>query len=279
MASAGYTSREVSGLLDLSLEQIRSFVRDGFLDPGKGERGEYRFTFRDLVLLRTAKSLLDQDVPLARIRSALNELKRQIPGDRPITSVDLVAIGKQIVAKDGDLVWHPESGQGVFPFEAARDWAETVTRLIPKPASADPKEGEMTAEDWFELGCELEAGAPKQARDAYRRALELKPDYAEVRLNLGRLLHQSGELPAAEGHYRLAINTRPKDATALFNLGVVLDDQGRAQDAIEAYREAIRAEPLYKDAYYNLARLLERLGRHQEALRTLGAYRQLTEGS
>jgi tetratricopeptide (TPR) repeat protein len=274
---SGYTSREVSGLIDLSPDQIRSFVRDGFLDPDRGERGEYRFNFRDLVLLRTAKTLLDKQVSLARVRSALNELKRQIPSDRPITSVELDAIGRHIVAKDGERVWHPESGQGVFAFDVG-EWAETVTRLIPKPPTADPREGEMSAEDWFELGCELETGAPKQARDAYRRALELKPDYAEVRLNLGRLLHQSGELPAAEGHYRLALNAHP-NATAAFNLGVILDEQGRGEEAVEAYRDAIRAEPLYKDAYYHLARLFERLGRHQDALRLLGAYRKLTEGS
>jgi tetratricopeptide (TPR) repeat protein len=273
----GYTAREVSGLLDLPVEQIRSFVRAGFLDPEKGERGEYLFSFRDLVLLRTAKGLMAKSVPAPRIRRALSELKRQLPLDRPITSVELEAVGAEIVAKDGDQVWHPESGQRIFSFED-RSGSEKVTRLIPRLPSADPVDAEMTAEDWYELGCELETGAPKQARDAYRRALELRPDYGEVRLNLGRLLHQAGELEAAEGHYRLAMMARPDDATAAFNLGVVLDDRGLAEEAIDAYQQAIRAEPLYKDAYYNLARLFERLGRHQEALRVLGAYRKLTEG-
>jgi tetratricopeptide (TPR) repeat protein len=252
-------------------------VRAGFLDPEKGERGEYLFSFRDVVLLRTAKGLLEKQVPAPRIRKALARLKRQLPQDRPLTSIELDAVGFEVVAKDGDVAWVAESGQGVFSFED-RGWAETVTRLIPRLPSADPGDGEMTAEDWYELGCELENGAPKQARDAYRRALELRPEYGEVRLNLGRLLHQAGELEAAEGHYRLAMISRPEDATAAFNLGVVLDDRGLAEEAIEAYQQAIRIEPLYKDAYYNLARLFERLGRHPEALRVLGAYRKLTEG-
>src|SRR5687767_4681318 len=120
-----YTSREVSGLLDLSVEQIRSFVRAGFHDPEKGERGEYLFSFRDLVLLRTAKGLLAKSVPAPRIAKALHELKRQLPLDRPITSVELDAVGAEIVAKDGDHVWHPESGQRIFAFED-RSWAESV---------------------------------------------------------------------------------------------------------------------------------------------------------
>ncbi len=275
---SGYTSREASGLLDLSVGQIRSFVRAGFLDPERGERGEYRFSFRDLVMLRTAKGLLDKRVPAVRVRNALSELKRQLPQDQPITSVDLEAVGDAVVAKDGDRIWIPESGQSVFAF-GDRGEIRAPTRLIPKLPTADPVDAEMTAEDWFELGCELETGAPKQARDAYRRALELEPEFREVRLNLGRLLHQSGELGAAEAHYRMAMIARPEDATAIFNLGVVLDDQGRSEEAVTAYERAIRTEPLFKDAYYNLARLLERLSRHQEALRVLGAYRKLTEGS
>ena len=104
--ASGYTSREVSGLLELSIEQIRSFVRAGFIDPDKGERGEYRFSFRDLVLLRTAKGLLEKSVPAPRVRRALSELKRQLPLDRPITSIELDAIGVEIVAAARDRTAH-----------------------------------------------------------------------------------------------------------------------------------------------------------------------------
>ena len=49
-----YTSRDVSKLLDLTVQQIRSYAREGFLEPDRGPRGELRFSFQDLVLLRTA---------------------------------------------------------------------------------------------------------------------------------------------------------------------------------------------------------------------------------
>ncbi|MGH7806347.1 MAG: MerR family transcriptional regulator, partial [Candidatus Binatia bacterium] len=54
---SGYTARDVAKLLALSIGQVRSFVRAGFLVPERGPRGEFRFTFQDLVLLRTAKEL------------------------------------------------------------------------------------------------------------------------------------------------------------------------------------------------------------------------------
>src|SRR6267154_1299541 len=54
----GYGSREVSRMLGLSVGQLRSYVRAGFLKPARGPRGELRFNFQDLVLLRTAQGLV-----------------------------------------------------------------------------------------------------------------------------------------------------------------------------------------------------------------------------
>src|SRR5262245_10937714 len=50
-----------------------------------------------------------------------------------------------------------------------------------------------SAEEWYDLGCELEATEPERAREAYQRALELDPLMAEAHVNLGRQLHVVGE--------------------------------------------------------------------------------------
>ena len=52
---SGYGASEVAKMLGLSVGQVRSWVRAGFLTPERGPRGELRFSFHDLVLLRTAK--------------------------------------------------------------------------------------------------------------------------------------------------------------------------------------------------------------------------------
>src|SRR5437763_681256 len=67
---SGYSTKDVAALLGLSAGQVRSYVRSGFLAPQQGPRGEYYFSFQDLVLLRTAKGLLAARVPQRRIRLA-----------------------------------------------------------------------------------------------------------------------------------------------------------------------------------------------------------------
>lgn len=273
----GYTAREAARLLDLSVPQIRGFVRAGFLAPERGSRGEYRFTFQDLVLLRTAKALVRARIPPRRVRAALRQLVRQLPEDRPLSAVHIAADGTGIVVRDGDEIWNPESGQALFDFGVSELAAKVAPLARHKAAEARRDEARMTARDWYQLGCELEASVPEQARDAYRRALELEPENVDARLNLGRLLHEAGQLTAAEAHYRAAIEGRPDDAVGWFNLGVVLEDQERTDEAIEAYRLAIELDEQIVDAYYNLAHLYERAGREALAIRYLNLYKKLVE--
>jgi DNA-binding transcriptional MerR regulator len=55
----GYTTRDVDNLIGLSERQSRQYGRSGILDPARGANNRYLFSFQDLVLLRTAKELLD----------------------------------------------------------------------------------------------------------------------------------------------------------------------------------------------------------------------------
>ncbi|GIT39286.1 MAG: hypothetical protein Ct9H300mP8_04820 [Gammaproteobacteria bacterium] len=75
----GYSTRQVAGLTGLPLRQIRHFVERGLIEPERGDRFEYRFGFQDLVLLRTARRLLDGDVKVRRAFSILEEVAK--PGD------------------------------------------------------------------------------------------------------------------------------------------------------------------------------------------------------
>jgi len=270
----GYSVRDVARMLDLSVGQVRSYARSGLVDPHRGLRGEYRFGFQDLVLLRTAKGLLSRRIPPQRVRTALNRLKQQLPADGSLSSVQISAHGNRIVVQRAGRSWQPESGQALLVFESDKG-EEARKRPI-----AEPPEREipgLDAEDWFRLGGELEQGAPEQSREAYRRALELEPRHVDARINLGRLLHEAREWEAAEKHYRMALADRGDDSTALFNLAVVLEDLGRRRDAMDAYRATVAADPEYADAFFNLARLHEQAGDRKSALRYLKTYRRLTE--
>ncbi len=273
----GYTSAAVSRLLGLSVGRIRSYVRAGFLAPDRVGRSQLRFSFQDLVLLRAAKELVEKRVAPRRVRAALAKLRSDLPQDRPLSGLSISADGGRVVVRDGRSRWNPESGQSLFDFQIS----EIARRVAPlaRRSAADARQASEppSAEEWFELGCEIEASSPAEARDAYRRSIELDPDHTGAHTNLGRLLHEQGELAAAEAHYRAALRADAEDATAAFNLGVVLEDSERPAEAIAAYEQAVAADRRAADAHYNLARLYEKLGNAAAALRHWKSYRRLVK--
>jgi tetratricopeptide (TPR) repeat protein len=261
-------------MLGLSASQVRSFVRAGFLRPDRGPRGSLRFSFQDLLVLRTAQGLVAARIAPRRVRRALRMLREQLPESRPLTGVHIAAEGDRIVVRDGGALWQPESGQVLFDFGVS-EIAERVAPLVERAVAAPDASRGLTADGWYEWGCDLEDAAPDQAREAYRRALELDPEHAGALVNLGRLLHVAGAPSVAEAHYRRALASHPDDETAAFNLGVVLEDLGRLGEAIEAYERAIALDPASTDAHYNAALLYERQGNQASAVRHLKAYRRL----
>jgi tetratricopeptide (TPR) repeat protein len=273
---SGYSTRDVANLLGLSTGQVRSFVQAGFLEPRRGARREFRFSFQDLVLLRAAKGLIEARIPTRRVRAALQRLGEQLPKGRSLSAVRIAAQGSQIIVRDGSALWDPESGQWVLDFEVAELARQAAPLALHSAELARSRESELDADDWYELAFELEATALPEAKDAYRRALELEPDHPDAHLNLGRLLHERGDVEAAKKHYQLALAARPHDSTAAFNLGVAFEDLGRPAEALVAYKEAITYDASSADAHYNLARLYEQLGKRQEAVRHFKAYKLLT---
>jgi DNA-binding transcriptional MerR regulator len=277
-----FTAREVAAVLGMSSGRLRSYLRAGFVAPLRAEDGGLRFTFQDLLLLRQAEGLVTARIPPRRVRHALRKLREGLPRGESLVSVQVATDGREIVADDGRVRWTPASGQVVFDFapsDCARGEGAPVTPLmrIGPPGTPANDEGEdLLPQQLYQRGCAIEENAPGEARELYRRALARQPDHADAHINLGRLLHEAGEVHAALLHYRSALQVRPVDATASFNLGVALEDLGLASEAIAAYQQAITADPDSADAHYNVARLLEQAGKPEIAVRHLLIYRQLT---
>lgn len=271
----GYTTRDVASLLGLPERRIRAYARAGLIEPARGPRNEYDFSFQDLVLLRTAAELSRVHVPARRIADALQRLKAQLPAGRSLSELRIHAAGDEIVVREsGEPPWNPESGQ----FHIEFDVAELAARVAPLTRTVVPEwtgpDEERTASEWFDIAVDLEAVEPDAAREAYERALQMDPDLAEPRVNLGRLLHEAGRRADAETQYRRVLAVR-EHALAAYNLGVLLEDMKRDTDAIQAYARAIAADPELAEAHYNLARLYEQRGDRRAAIRHFNGYRAL----
>ena len=63
---SGYRTKEVAELIGLNTDQVRHYVRRKLVQPDRGARGEFRFSFQDVVLLKTAKGLMDASVSTLR---------------------------------------------------------------------------------------------------------------------------------------------------------------------------------------------------------------------
>lgn len=115
-SDATFKTGDVARVLSLSPRGVRRMVYAGFLHPRKGRRGEYRFSFQDIVFLRTSQRLLESGISRRRIRYSLQRIVRQMPRGRPVTSARIWAEGERILARHGRETWVPESGQILLNF-------------------------------------------------------------------------------------------------------------------------------------------------------------------
>jgi tetratricopeptide (TPR) repeat protein len=290
-----YSVRDVERVLQLSRSTIRGLINVGFVKPERGPRREYRFSFRDLIVLRAARALIHAKVPRKRIRRSLADLRRHLPETMPLSGLSICAVGDRVVVRDGAARWQADNGQyllgldvvlenGVLqmiehaPEATAREPSPLVARQ-PLPQVARSADSTKSAEQWFAEALELEGADARAAGAAYERAVSIDPHHVSSWINWGRLLHERGATVEADGVYRRALEACGRDALLMFNRGVLLEDLGKTGAALEAYQAAIAEDPTLADCHYNLARLYEELGKPQHAIRHLGQYRRLLTGN
>ena len=286
-------------MLGLSPARLQAYVKAGLLCPQRGHDGELRFSFQDLLLLRTAEGLVTERLPPRRVRDALQRLRRRLPVEQPLTGIQLGTEGGHVVVRDGTTAWRADSGQGLLTFSDPTasirpEHAHEGTAIAElRPATSVAQSGEEsgvehpridgdgpqpTADDLYQLGCSLRgqraggrarrlpsgAGAGPPPR---RHARE--PGAADARVR-GPLVRR-GALPRGLG-------AAPGRRDRPFQPGVVLEDRGRPDAALEMYEATLAVDPANADAHFNAARLHDSAGHYEAALRHLREYRNLTGG-
>jgi tetratricopeptide (TPR) repeat protein len=267
-----YTTVEVLRILGVTEQELRACLRAALYPVTSLKLS--RFSFQDLILLRTAKELCRAGIPVSRIRRILASLKSQLPAEQQLSTVKIYADGRRVVVWDALGRWQPDSGQFLLNFDAgdimgAPRVKTLTTRGRPQVAGA---------QQWLERGMYLEESSPEEARQAYREALRLDPSLVDAHINLGFLLHRDGRLAEAEQCYRAAIAYAPGEILGYFNLAVVLEDQGDRKGSIEAYEAVIARRPYFTDAHHHVALLYEAEGRRADAIRHYSMARKLSLG-
>ena len=219
-----YGLREVVKLLRMPRSTVNSLVKAGFVAPARGPRNALRFSFQDLIVLRTAQALASAKLPAKRITKSLKELRRRLPEAMPLSGLSIAAVGNRVVVKEGAKRWQAESGQYLLAFEG--DPAAGALKVIEQ----------KPLDDGYELH---QAGRLQEAEAAYRSALEAQAGDPLLLYNLGVLLEDLGRKTEAMESYRAALRGDPRMADCHYNLSLLCD-------ALALPKEAIRHMSQYR---------------------------------
>jgi tetratricopeptide (TPR) repeat protein len=110
---------------------------------------------------------------------------------------------------------------------------------------------------WVELGnLYFDSGQPKEAIDAYRQYLAIKPDNSDVRTDMGIMYRALGEFDRAIEEFKKAAQSDPKHVNSRYNIGIVLlHDKGDIKGAIKAWEDYLKADPKSEKAERVRARM------------------------
>ncbi len=114
-----------------------------------------------------------------------------------------------------------------------------------------------------------------QAIEAYSKALEIRPFYADAYVGLGDAKAAKSDVDGAVAGYQKALSFNPINAKVHVSLGkLYYSEKGLYYESVQAYKRAIDLDPGYLDARMGLAEVYEDKGLYQEAI---GEYRKVVE--
>lgn len=114
-----------------------------------------------------------------------------------------------------------------------------------------------------------------QAIEAYTKALELRPFYADAYVGLGDAQAAKGDVDGAVKAYQKALGYNPVNAKVHVSLGkLYYSEKGLYYESVTAYKKAIELDGGYLEARMGLAEVYEDKGLYPEAI---SEYRKVVE--
>lgn len=140
MDGSGFSCLQVTDITGLTRRQLGYWRKTGLVVPQQQTVGGHaRYTFADLIALKTAKKLKDTGVSLQRIRKSLLSLTNFLPNcTAPLSELSLVVTGDII------LVLHRETA---FEALTGQEWIYPVAELVREAARTrgiqEPRQSEL----------------------------------------------------------------------------------------------------------------------------------------
>ncbi|GAB3142740.1 MerR family transcriptional regulator [Micromonospora sonneratiae] len=168
--SVGYRGVTACHAVSISYRQLDYWARTGLVVPSirdaSGSGTQRLYSFRDLVVLKVVKRLLDAGVSLQNIRKAIETLRSR--GVADLAGITLISDGTSVYEcrSPEEVVDLLQGGQGVFGIAISGAFREIQGSLshLPAEPAAGPRAGEREPEVPDAVGDEL------AARRARRRA-------------------------------------------------------------------------------------------------------------
>ena len=132
-AEIGYRGATACIAAGISYRQLDYWARTGLVEPGvrgaAGSGSQRLYGFRDILVLKIVKRLLDTGVSLQNIRTAVEHLRAR--GVSDLESITLMSDGASIYecASPDDIIDLLAGGQGVFGIAVGKVWHEVEGSL------------------------------------------------------------------------------------------------------------------------------------------------------
>mgnify|MGYP003841906081 FL=1 len=129
----GYRGATACSAAGISYRQLDYWARTGLLEPSvrtaSGSGTARLYGFRDILVLKIVKRLLDAGVSLQNIRTAVNHLRSR--GVVELESITLMSDGASIYecASADEIIDLLQGGQGVFGIAVGKVWHEVEGSL------------------------------------------------------------------------------------------------------------------------------------------------------
>ena len=159
---AGYRGPTACNAAGITYRQLDYWARTGLVEPsvrGASGSGTQRlYSFRDILLLKVIKRLLDAGISLQQIRTAVHHLRAR--GTDDLTRVTLMSDGASVYecTSNDEVIDLLQGGQGVFGIAIGGVWREIEGSLAELPSERALEEQPESASD--------ELAARRRARHA-----------------------------------------------------------------------------------------------------------------